>query len=261
MTSQIKSKRARSKVGCVRITVVYDNNPIASGLQTAWGFACVVETSNNKILFDTGQDGTILLNNMQKLNIDCANINLIVISNILHDHIRGLSEVLKENQKASVYIPESCLPTATDIFRNSADRFVGIKSAVALCPGIFTLGALPGYVCEQVLVLRSSNGLVLVSGCGRPGIHLMVNKARQVFPGEPIYFALGGFHLGRLNNSDIAQIVTSFRKYGIKKVAPCHCSGGIAREFFRQEYRNNYVDIGVGGIVEFSIAKTVRDGL
>jgi 7,8-dihydropterin-6-yl-methyl-4-(beta-D-ribofuranosyl)aminobenzene 5'-phosphate synthase len=37
-----------------RITVVYDNVPHAPGLRTAWGFAAVVDTGEERVLFDIG---------------------------------------------------------------------------------------------------------------------------------------------------------------------------------------------------------------
>jgi 7,8-dihydropterin-6-yl-methyl-4-(beta-D-ribofuranosyl)aminobenzene 5'-phosphate synthase len=37
-----------------RITVVYDNVPHAPGIRTGWGFAAVVDTDEQRVLFDTG---------------------------------------------------------------------------------------------------------------------------------------------------------------------------------------------------------------
>jgi hypothetical protein len=39
----------------VTITIIYDNNPFLKGLQTDWGFACLVEVGKTKLLFDTGE--------------------------------------------------------------------------------------------------------------------------------------------------------------------------------------------------------------
>ena len=50
---QIKNEN-NNKVETVGITVVYDNNQMLEGLQTDWGFACLVEFEKTKLLFDTG---------------------------------------------------------------------------------------------------------------------------------------------------------------------------------------------------------------
>jgi len=48
-------------------TIVYDNNRYDRRLIPAWGFSCVVTVPDKTILFDTGGDGGILLDNMKKL--------------------------------------------------------------------------------------------------------------------------------------------------------------------------------------------------
>ena len=52
------------------ITVVYDNNAYDPRLKTEWGFAALVEYRGHTILFDTGGDGSTLLNNMNLMEID-----------------------------------------------------------------------------------------------------------------------------------------------------------------------------------------------
>ena len=47
----------------VRLTIVYDNNPYDERLRTAWGFACHADVDGMSILFDTGGDHYMLLDN------------------------------------------------------------------------------------------------------------------------------------------------------------------------------------------------------
>lgn len=48
----------------MKLKILYDNNS-KEKFKKAWGFSCLVETSGEKILFDTGWDGNILLHNMK----------------------------------------------------------------------------------------------------------------------------------------------------------------------------------------------------
>jgi len=48
----------------VVVTVVFDNYRFREGMETAWGFACVIEGLGPTILFDTGGDGKLLLANL-----------------------------------------------------------------------------------------------------------------------------------------------------------------------------------------------------
>ena len=68
----------------MKITIVYDNVVSRPDLAADWGFACLVETEGHTLLFDTGAKGTILLGNMEKLNIDPSIIDAVFIS---HNHL------------------------------------------------------------------------------------------------------------------------------------------------------------------------------
>ena len=57
---------------------------------------------------------------------------------------------------------------------------------------------------------------------------------------------LGGFHLGDLSENRIAVILADFRRLGVEKVAPCHCTGDLAIAMFEQEYGVDFVQVGVG---------------
>jgi 7,8-dihydropterin-6-yl-methyl-4-(beta-D-ribofuranosyl)aminobenzene 5'-phosphate synthase len=76
-----------SAIGELRITVIYDNNPYKEGLITSWGFACVIYGAEKTILFDTGGNSAVLLDNMQQLGMDPKEIDVVVLSHIHGDHI------------------------------------------------------------------------------------------------------------------------------------------------------------------------------
>ena len=62
------------------ITIVHDNEPYADSLKPAWGFSALVTGPERTILFDTGSDGTLLLENMARLHIEPAGIGVVVLS-------------------------------------------------------------------------------------------------------------------------------------------------------------------------------------
>ncbi|NWF52905.1 MAG: MBL fold metallo-hydrolase, partial [Nitrospirae bacterium] len=91
----------------ISITIVYDNNPYKGGLETAWGFSCIVRGTEKAILFDTGGDGSLLIRNMKALGIDQNEIDLIFLSHIHRDHVGGVWNIIERNPKVIVYIPKS----------------------------------------------------------------------------------------------------------------------------------------------------------
>ena len=91
----------------VSIVVVFDNRPYRKDLKASWGFACVVRGAEKTILFDTGGDGAILMDNMKKLKIDPKTIDAVVLSHAHKDHTGGLSAFLAKNADVEVYLPRS----------------------------------------------------------------------------------------------------------------------------------------------------------
>jgi 7,8-dihydropterin-6-yl-methyl-4-(beta-D-ribofuranosyl)aminobenzene 5'-phosphate synthase len=53
---------------------------------------------------------------------------------------------------------------------------------------------LAGYTLEQALAVDlEGKGLVLVVGCGHPGVEALVRRAEQVYQ-RPVYAVIGGLH-------------------------------------------------------------------
>jgi len=48
---------------------------------------------------------------------------------------------------------------------------------------------------------------------------------------------------------DIEGIIDDFRRLGVRKVAPCHCTGDRAIGLFGEAYRENFIRRGAGKIL------------
>jgi len=73
----------------MKLKIAYDNKA-KPGFKEGWGFSCLIEMEDEKILFDTGWDGNILLSNMEKFGIRPAEIKRAIISHDHWDHAGGL---------------------------------------------------------------------------------------------------------------------------------------------------------------------------
>jgi 7,8-dihydropterin-6-yl-methyl-4-(beta-D-ribofuranosyl)aminobenzene 5'-phosphate synthase len=229
----------------VEITITYDNNPFDRRLRADWGFSCVIKLAGEAILFDTGGDGRILLDNMQKLSIDPKGIHMVVLSHIHGDHVGGLSFLLQQNRKMTVYVPGSFPQRLKEEIRHGGATLEEVRQAKEISPGIFTTGELDGGIKEQSLILASPHGLVVITGCAHPGIVNIVRQAKEIGR-DRVYLVLGGFHLGGATTSTIEDIIKTFLKLGVQKVAPCHCSGERARKLFQGHFGPSYIPAGVG---------------
>jgi len=227
------------------LTIVYDNNPYNSELETRWGFSCLVKGTEKTILFDVGGEGTVLLKNMEKLEIDPKEVEVIVLSHIHYDHIGGLSDFLKINPKVTVYMPESLPQSVKNIVKTSGSQLVEVKKPVKICQNVYSTGELGTFIKEESLIIKTSKGLVVVTGCAHPGIVDIVIEAKEMLKTD-VYLVLGGFHLCWMNQLQVNRIINGIKGQDVVKVAPCHCSGDIARKLFERAYGKDFILIGVG---------------
>jgi 7,8-dihydropterin-6-yl-methyl-4-(beta-D-ribofuranosyl)aminobenzene 5'-phosphate synthase len=98
-------------------------------------------------------------------------------------------------------------------------------------------------------MISTDKGTVVITGCAHPGIVNILKTAKDILE-DKIQLVMGGFHLGAMSKPKLEEIITSFRKLGVERVGPCHCSGDLARRMFKQEYGNGYMNVGVGRLIE-----------
>ena len=247
----VSEEVAEHPIAPVTIIVTYDNNSYDERLKTAWGFSCLVRFGGKSILFDTGGDSPTLLYNMRQLEIDPKEVDVVVLSHIHGDHVGGLSGFLKENSDVTVYVPESFPQSFKDEVRLSGAKLEEIKEARELLDNVYTTGELDGGIKEQSLVVETNEGSVVITGCAHPGVVKMVERAKQLVKGD-VLLVMGGFHLGSKSEHEIQEIIASFKDLGVVHVGPCHCSGDRARRLFQEAYGEDFLQIGVGGVIAIS---------
>ena len=234
-------KKEKSEITLIS---VYDNYQVNPELKTAWGFGSIVKTEKENILFDTGGNSEILLFNMEKLGIEPKSIDKVVISHIHGDHVGGLEGFLKENNEVLVFIPISFPDSIRNMIKNYGADFIDVSEPIKISESVWSTGELYGPPEEQSLVIVSINGLIIITGCGHPGVVKITKFAKKMFPEEEVYLVMGGFHHPPLS------VVREFKKLGVKKVAPSHCTSDPAIEAFKEEYKDDFIKNGIGKIID-----------
>ena len=188
----------------MKITIVYDNQVEKMGLRAGWGFSALIEDQDvPPLLFDTGADSPTLLHNMKKLNINTTSIETIVISHAHGDHTGGLSEILKINGRARLFLPSS--------FREAlpGSNVTIVEDAMEICASIFSTGELEAI--EQSLAIKTDKGIFVVTGCAHPAMRGILKAASKF---GKVYGIAGGFH--------------GFRDFSLFEnlslIYPCHCT-------------------------------------
>lgn len=229
--------------GDLRLTILFDNTAIDSRLGSGWGFAALVEYGGHTLLFDTGADGSILLDNMRQLDVEPPSIEAVILSHEHRDHTDGLQALLDTGIRPTVYVPSRFSNTFKEQVR-ARTRLVEVADALGILPGIHLTRPV-GSIVEQALAVETRDGTVVVMGCAHPGIVNMVRQAQEVAPGKVALLA-GGFHLVEMDKNELQSIIAELRQLGVQRILPTHCTGDAAVELFRAEFEEACLDGGVG---------------
>ncbi|SCY56752.1 MBL fold metallo-hydrolase [Alkaliphilus peptidifermentans] len=200
-------------------------------LKTQHGISLYVEAVDKKILFDVGQDELFRIN-AEKLDVDIADIDYLIISHAHYDHAGGIKDFLEKNSKGKVVMSHNSLGDYyTRIFpliykyigidkasyERHKDRFVIIKDNCELVNNIHILNnteddedrplgnkslykKIEGkylkddFNHEIILAIKEEDGWVLFTGCSHSGILNMLYSFRKIFPEDKIKALIGGFH-------------------------------------------------------------------
>jgi metal-dependent hydrolase (beta-lactamase superfamily II) len=115
---------------------------------------------------------------------------------------------------------------------------------------------------DQALVINTSEGLVVIAGCGHAGIVNTMEYARSITDGQPVHAVLGGFHLLSLTDEKVDWTGAKMREFGVEHVLGAHCTGINAVKLLRDS-ANLGRDTSVVGAVgsTFTLGKGIQLGL
>lgn len=211
----------------MKITIIYDNTAFAKNLYADWGFSCLVEAYEKKILFDTGAKGSILLDNMKRLGIDFAQVDMVFISHDHWDHTGGLSSFLRKNP-VKVYIPDSCRITGENIHKIKSEPF-------KISEHIYSTGTLQNI--EHSLVITDNGKADVITGCSHPGVSEIIEAASKLGKVNNLIGGLHGFNDFELIND-------------LKNICPTHCTQFIRK--IKEAYPDKYIEGGAGKVIEIA---------
>ncbi len=272
-----------------RITILCDNSvgPMTGSLGEH-GFAALVEHAQGKLLFDTGQGGT-LLHNAQRMGKELAQVTQVAISHGHYDHTGGLLPLLKQCgakelfAHPGIFTPRyrvkdtgECHPIGIPHERQTLEAAGGSFNLATgfreIAPDIFLTGEIPRVTdfekgdqgiyqdctgqhldrCsdDQSLVIATERGLVVLLGCCHAGLVNTLEHLAYQSGRRDIYAVIGGTHLGFCSQEQLEQTIAALRRLAVKKMAVSHCTGFAASARMSRELPQEFQLAMVGYTLE-----------
>jgi 7,8-dihydropterin-6-yl-methyl-4-(beta-D-ribofuranosyl)aminobenzene 5'-phosphate synthase len=101
---------------------------------------------------------------------------------------------------------------------------------------------------DQAIVINvRDKGLVVLTGCGHAGIVNICRYARRLTGDQPLYAAMGGFHLnGPLFEPLIPRVLDDLRAMSPQVLVPAHCTGWRAQHAMSRSFGEAFIPNTVG---------------
>ena len=210
-------------------------------------FSLLIQDHNKNILFDFGMNDEIY-SNLKKKNLNIDDIDYFVLSHGHIDHLENIGRINLKEKKTLISHPESFIPKfykkqsigfTPEIIRGLAnfnlDLSINIKQ---ITRNVYFLGEIPtvydfeakniGHTCfgkdklndDSGLVIKTSKGLILISGCAHSGVCSMIDFTENKFE-QKVICVLGGLHL--LDKDKTNQTIEYLKHKKNLKIIYGHC--------------------------------------
>lgn len=216
------------------------------------GFSLLIESGDVRVLFDVSLSGQIF-RNAKKAGTSLDKVDFLVLSHGHIDHVDALKD-MDLSFVGKVIAHPACFdkkffegegeigsPLGCKELENKVELILSREPYWIKDDEIVFLGEIPrvnsfeaknpiGYLIDgsgdfvlddSAIAIKTSRGLVVVSGCSHSGICNILEYAKKVTGEDRIFAVVGGFHLFDKELTD--KTVDYFKDTKVSGIYPLHC--------------------------------------
>ena len=246
----------------IKLHTIFDNISCSSksGCTSLWGFSSFIQTPKKSILFDTGSNGRVLLQNIKEKSLNIKDISTVFISHGHWDHIGGLDSIIEVNSNIDIFTTKHLSNNFIRDYNQLSNGVTVIDEQITkIAKDIYSSGAI-GDTKEQSIILDTNHGLIIIFGCAHSGVGDVAKMASKHFD-KNILLVLGGFHLANKSEDEIFTLIKILKESNTRYICPSHCTGERAKEIFSSHLKDIYIEGEVGLSIEFDKDGTLRSYL
>lgn len=265
----------------LKVHVLTNNTVRKRSLLAEHGLSLLIETSDKKLLFDTGQS-SVFIHNANKLGLSLTDIDAIILSHGHYDHCGGLINfdnppniylhqdiLFKKYRKKESYI-DIGVPFDMNRFK---DKLIFNNKPLFIDEGVLLSGEIPcindfenknnkfyikrdgvmiedNILDEQMLIIEEKEKIAIFLGCSHRGVINSVSHAKKLFPNKGISLLVAGMHLENVSSNYLNKVISSLKQFSIDMIVPLHCTGNHAINELKKNFGKRCKILNAGDKIE-----------